>query len=164
MENKTGRWPLVLLSFGEPQVLTYGAKVGEWTLFTELRRVLQRLDGPGISIFSLFLSTAANFRFLPPDIKFDPSSRVVNEYLRPLHPITEISFDCLARPANEDSVSLFQVVQIDWFAHLGRPLYVFFVRCLKVLCSCRIDSALTLTPCLRRTKRTIYFALLSRSC
>ena len=131
MENKTGRWPLVLLSFDEPQVLTYGAKVGEWTLFTELRRVLQRLDDRGISIFSLFLYSGRKFSVSLSGHKFDPSSRVMNEYLHPFHPITDISFDCLARPASEDSVSLFQVVQIDWIAHLGRPLYVSFVRCLE---------------------------------
>jgi hypothetical protein len=161
MESNEGRWPLILLSFDDPQVLTDGAKVGEWSLFTELRRILQRLDSRGISIFSLFLSTAGNFRFLSPDIKTDPSSRVWNNNLRPFHPITDISFDCLARPASEDSVTLFQVVQIDWIAHLGRPLYVSFIHCLGWLCSCRIDLALTLTPCRRRTERTTYFVLLS---
>ena len=164
MEHKAGRWPLVLLSFDEPHVLTHGAKVGEWSLFTELRRILQRLDHPHISIFSLFLSTAGNFRFLSPDIKFDPSSRVVNESLRPFHPITDISFDCLAYSAIEDKVSLFRVVQMDWIAHLGRPLYVSFVHCLRKLCSCRVDSAHTSTPCLRRTKRMIYCVSLSKSC
>lgn len=131
MESETERLPLVLLSFDEPQVLTDGRKVGEWSLFSELRRILQRLDCKGISIFSLFLSTAGNFRFLSPDIKFDPSSRVVNEHLRPFHPITDISFDCLAHPANEDSVSLFQVIQTDWIAHLGRPLYVSYSQSQK---------------------------------
>ncbi|KAI0285279.1 hypothetical protein BGY98DRAFT_1092902 [Russula aff. rugulosa BPL654] len=54
---------------------------------SELRRILQRLDGH--LIFSLFLSTSGNFRMLSPDIKPDPSSRVVNEALLPFHPITE---------------------------------------------------------------------------
>jgi hypothetical protein len=118
------RWPSVLLSFDEPQVLTDGAKEGEWTLFSELRRILHSLESDENSIFTLFLSTAGNFRLLSPKIKSDPSSRVVNEVLRPFHPITEISFDCLARPAGENRVSLHEVVQFDWIAHLGRPLYV----------------------------------------
>lgn len=159
MESKEGRWPLVILSFDDPQVLTDGVKVGEWSLFMELCCILQRLDSHGISIFSLSLSTAGNFRFLSPDIKTDPSSRVWNNHLRPFHPITDISFDCLACPANEDSVTLFQVVQIDWIAHLGRPLYVSFVHCLGRLRSYRIDLVLTLTPCQRRTERTTYFCL-----
>ncbi len=117
-----GGWPSVVLSFDEPHALTDGAKEGEWSLFSELRRVLQRLDSDGNSIFSLFLSTAGNVRFLSPDVKTDPSSRIVNERLRPFHPITEISFDCLARPAMEYTVTLDQVVQIDWITHLGRPL------------------------------------------
>ena len=164
MDFNEGVRPLVLLSFDEPHVLMDDEKIGEWSSFSELRRILQRLDCKGASIFSLFLSTAGNFRFLSPDIKFDPSSRVVNEELLPFHPITEISFDCLARPVSSDSVTLFQVVQIDWIAHLGRPLYVSFVHCLGKLYSCKVDLARTLTPCLRRTKRTIYFALLCRSC
>jgi hypothetical protein len=118
------RLPLVLLSFDEPQILTDGAKEGEWTLFSELRCILQSLDNDDNSIFTLFLSTAGNFRLISPKIKSDPSSGVVNEVLRPFHPITDISFDCLARPAGEDRVSLHEVVQIDWIAHLGRPLYV----------------------------------------
>jgi len=122
MPYEEERWPLVLLSFDEPQVLTGGS----WSLFTELRRILQRLDCEGISIFSLFLSTAGNFRLLSPDIKFDPSSRVVSEHLLPFYPITDISFDCLARPTSEGSVSLSQVVQTKWIAHLGRPLYDLF--------------------------------------
>lgn len=117
-------WPghLIVLSFDEPNVLTDGAKERGWSLFSELRRILQRLDNNKIPIFSLFLSTSGNFSVLSPDIKSDPSRRVVTEKLRPLHPITDISFDCLARPARNDSVSLNQVVQMDWIAHLGRPL------------------------------------------
>ena len=38
------------------------------------------------------------------------------------HSITEVSFDDLALPAREDTVSLDRVVQMDWISHLGRPL------------------------------------------
>jgi hypothetical protein len=126
------RRPLVILSFDEPFILIDGAKEAEWSLYSELCRILQRLDTN--PIFSLFLSTAWNFRLLSPDMKHDPSSRVTNERLRPFHPITEISYDCLAKPAKEDSFTLDQVTQMDWIAHLGRPLYVPFVNCLGNQC------------------------------
>lgn len=128
------RRPLFILSFDEPHVLTNGAKEGEWSTFSELRRVLQRLDDEYL-IFSLFLSTAGDFRFLSPDVKFDPSSRIVNDILRPFHPITDISFDCLAKPAGENSVKLSQVVKMDWIAHLGRPLWGFFLYTVLESCS-----------------------------
>ena len=88
-------------------------------LFSELCRILQRIDDDETSIFTLFLSTAGNSRLLSPKIKSDPSSRVINEVLRPFYPITEISFDCLAHPAEESTVSLNEVVQMNWIAHLG---------------------------------------------
>ena len=131
--TKAWRWPLVLLSFDETDVLTDNPEEGEWTLFSELRRILQRLDSDDQAIFSLFLSTAGNFWIHSPNIKSDPSRRVVTEYLRPLCPITEISFDCLARPAGEGMVTLNQVVQISWIAHLGRPLYDFCSLPLKAV-------------------------------
>lgn len=164
LDLKDWRWPLVLLSFDEPHVLIDGAKEGDWTLFSELRRILQRLDSSDNSIFTLFVSTAGDFRLLSPKIKSDPSSRVVNEHLLPFHPITGISFDCLAHPAKEDTVSLHRVVQIDWIAHLGRPLYVPCVHCPGKLCSCRVDLALTLTDYLWRRMRTTFFALQSKNC
>jgi hypothetical protein len=122
MKSDKWRRPLIILSFDEPHVLTDGTKEGEWSPFSELRRILQRLDNN--LIFSLFLSTAGNFRLLSPDINFDPSSRVKNETLRPFHPITEVSFDCLAFPAGEGTLTIDRVVEIGWIAHLGRPLYV----------------------------------------
>ena len=163
---KYGQWrrPLVVLSFDESHVLTDGTKESEWSTFSELRRILQRLGGH--LIFSLFLSTSGNFRMLSPDIKPDPSSRVVNEALLPFHPITDVSFDCLARPAAEGSMTLFEVTQIDWIAHLGRPLYVPFIHCLGnlLVCSCTVDLVLTLTCCPRRTERAKSSILPSRSC
>jgi hypothetical protein len=124
LNSEKWRRPLVILSFDEPHVLIDGAKEGEWSMFSELRRILQRLDG--IPFFSVFLSTAGNFRLLSPDIKNDPSNRVATEQLFPFHPITEVSFDCLACHASERNVTLLRVVDIDWIAHLGRPLYAPF--------------------------------------
>jgi hypothetical protein len=151
------------MSFDEPHVLMDGEREGEWSSFSELRRILQRLDNH--FVFSLFLSTAGNFQFLSPDIKSDPSSRVLNNRLLPFHPITEISFDCIAYPAIEYEISLYRVIQIDWIAHLGRPLCVFFVHFIGKLChSRRVDLVLTSMAFLRRTERLISSVLPNRSC
>ena len=160
------RLPLVLLSFDEPNILMDSLKGGEWTLFSELRRILQCLEWDNHSIFSVFLSTAGNFRILSPNVKSGPSRRVVTEYLRPFRPITNISFDCLARPAVEYSVTLNEVVQMSWIAHLGRPLYAPFVCCLGKLYSCGVDSVLTLTACpgLWREERATFFTLQIGTC
>ena len=120
--EKGPRWPLVILSFDESHILTDNPKDRRWTLFSELRRTLREIiNWP---IFSLFLSTAGSFHLFSPEIKSDPSSRVTNAVLLPLDPISEISFDDLAFPAPEDTVSLDQVVQTKWMSHLGRPLCV----------------------------------------
>lgn len=92
----------------------------EWSLFTELRRTLGYLVK--LPLFSLFLSTAGHFQEFSPDIRFDYSMRVRNMQALPLDPITEISFDCLATPAEENQVSLDKVAGIEWICHLGRPL------------------------------------------
>jgi hypothetical protein len=118
------RWPLVILAFDESQILTNNPKDRKWTLFSELRRSLREIvDWP---IFSLYLSTAGSFHLFSPDIKSDHSSRVTNAALLPLDPISEISFDDLAFPAQEGTVSLDRVIQMDWMSHLGRPLCVYF--------------------------------------
>lgn len=122
INQKGPRRPLIIFSFDESHILTDSYKDREWTKFSVLRSTLQRLVN--LPLFSLFLSTAGHFRRFSPEIRSDPSRRVVTEVLRPLDPITEISFDCLANPAKEYSVSLHQVVQIEWIAHLGRPLFV----------------------------------------
>lgn len=119
-QRKGPRWPLVILSFDESHILTDGSQNGGWSLFSELRRTLQQLVT--LPLFSLFLSTAGHFRSFSPEIKSDPSSRVMNEQLRPLDPITEISFDCLAFSSKEHTVTLNQVVGTEWISHLGRPL------------------------------------------
>ncbi|KIL59036.1 hypothetical protein M378DRAFT_284568 [Amanita muscaria Koide BX008] len=112
------RRPLVILAFDEAHTLTYVPKDKSWTVFTELCRTLQRLvDRP---IFSLFLSTAGK---LSPEILEDPSNRIAHHELKILDPITEISFDDIAHPADEGQVLLEQVVELDWMSHLGRPLF-----------------------------------------
>jgi hypothetical protein len=118
------RRPLVILSFDEAHILTDIPESSSWTLFSELRRVLREtIDHP---IFSLFLSTAGKFHLFSPEIRSDPSGRVTNHELSPLHPISEICFDDIAYPAKENTVSLDRVVTTDWISHLGRPLYVHF--------------------------------------
>lgn len=112
---------LVILAFDESHILTDTPKDTVWTLFSELRRTLRGvIDFP---IFSLFLSTAGRFHLFSPEIRSDPSNRIPN-FDDPLHPISEISFDDLAFPGKEDTVTLDRVVQLDWISHLGRPLHV----------------------------------------
>jgi hypothetical protein len=112
------RWPLVVFAFDEAHTLTDNPPNKEWSLFLELRRVLRRIHK--LPIFSLFLSTAGRFNLFFPA---DPSNWVGDLSLRPLDPIPEICFDDVAYPALEDTVTLDQVVHIDWISHLGRPLY-----------------------------------------
>jgi hypothetical protein len=116
------RWPLVILAFDESHILTEFPERCGWTLFSELRRTLQAIIKQ--PIFSLFLATAGSFHLFSPEIKSDPSRRVIEKSLRPLDPITEISFDDLAYLAKEGTVSLSRVVATDWISHLGRPLCV----------------------------------------
>ena len=122
--DKGSRWPLVIFGFDESHILTEYPEGCVWTVFSELRRTLQAMGKR--PIFSLFLSTAGSFHLFSPEINSDPSNRVTNKDLRPLDPITEISFDDLAYLAEEDTVSLSHVVTTDWISHLGRPLYVHF--------------------------------------
>ena len=118
------RRPLVILSFDESHTLIDIPKRSSWTLFSELRRVLREIvDYP---IFSLFLSTAGRFHQFSPEIRSDPSGRITNHELTPLHPISEICFDDIAYAAKENTVALDKVVTTDWMSHLGRPLYVHF--------------------------------------
>ena len=79
-------------------------------------------------IFSLFLSTAGSLLQISPEIQSGPSDSVVGHSLRTLDPITEISFDDIAYPAKEDTVSLSEVVTTNWISHLGRPLCVHFTH------------------------------------
>jgi hypothetical protein len=115
------RRPLVILAFDEGHMLT-DVEQG-WSLFSELHRALRMVVE--LPIFSLFLSTASKFRVFSPEtrIRSDPSHRGVNLDLPVLHPISEISFDDLAFPAIEDTLTLNQVIGDKWISHLGRPLY-----------------------------------------
>jgi hypothetical protein len=115
------RRPLVVFAFDEAHILTDNPPDNQWNLFLELRRILRQIHK--FPIFSLFLSTAGRFNQLSTEIRSDPSVRVRGPTHRPLDPISEISFDDLAFPALEGTVTLSQVVQMDWISHLGRPLY-----------------------------------------
>ena len=114
------RRPLVIISFDESHILTDNPKGTEWTLFSELRRVFREIDG--LPIFSLLLSTAGRLNRISPEQPPDPSTRIVNFEHLFLPPICEISFDDIAYPAIEHTVSLRQVAEMDWMCHLGRPL------------------------------------------
>jgi hypothetical protein len=116
------RHPLVILAFDEAHVLTNNPADQTYNVFIELRRVLRSIVNE--PIFSLFLTTAGSFQRFSPNIRSDPSSRVTNENLPTLHPISEISFDTLAYSAKDNEVSLQRVTQTDWIARLGRPLCV----------------------------------------
>jgi hypothetical protein len=106
----------------EAHTLTDNPPGAKWNLFLELRRTLR--DIHDLPIFSLFLSTGGRFNLFSPEIRSDPSNRIRDVSLRPLDPIPEISFDDTACTAFEDTVTLGRVVQMNWIAHLGRPLYV----------------------------------------
>jgi len=124
---KGPRRPLVVLSFDEAHLLTDNAEDLDSgpNLFFELHQVLQQIHKH--PIFSLFLSTAGRFNLLSgcPQIQSDLSNRVRDPNHCPFDTISEISFDDLAYPAKKDRVTLGRVVEIDWIAHLGRPLYVY---------------------------------------
>jgi hypothetical protein len=117
------RRPLVVLAFDEADILTDNPPDQEtWNLFSELRRVLRQIQH--LQIFSLFLSTAGRFDKFSPDVHSHPSARAREPDNRPLHPISEISFDDIAYPALKGTITIDKVVEIDWISHLGRPLYV----------------------------------------
>jgi len=126
LDSKKGsRRPLIILAFDESHTLADIPKRCYWTVFSELRCTLRGIVDQ--AIFTLFLSTAGKFHLFSPEIQSDPSSRVTNSTLRPLHPISETSFDDLAFAAKKNTVSLDRVVQTDWMSHLGRPLCVHFM-------------------------------------
>jgi len=117
------RRPLIILSFDECHKLADRLIDTHGTLFSELRRVLRCIHKE--PIFSLFLFTGSKFDTFNPETLADPSRRVQEGELCTLPPITEISFDELAYTAKEGITTLEEVVQDDWMAHLGRPLYAF---------------------------------------
>ncbi|KAI0295042.1 hypothetical protein B0F90DRAFT_1820770 [Multifurca ochricompacta] len=115
------RRPLVILAFDESHVLGDTPPGKGWTLFAELRRTLRELVE--LPVFSLFLSTAGKFHVFSPEIGKDPSNQVANMNLSVLHLISEISFNDLMTPPEEDSVTVDDMVDDKWITHLGRPLF-----------------------------------------
>ena len=121
--DKGPRQPLVVLAFDEADTLTDNPRWQKhWNLFSELRQVLQQIQH--LPIFSLFLSTAGRFDKFSLDIPSDSSARVRQPDIRFLDPISEISFDDIAYPALKGTITMDNVVEIDWISHFGRPLYV----------------------------------------
>ncbi|KAF8498580.1 hypothetical protein F5888DRAFT_1802761 [Russula emetica] len=120
--EKGPRQPLVVLAFDEADTLTDNPpEPVHWNLFSELRRVLRQIRH--LPIFSLFLSTAGRFNIFSPDIHSDPSAWVREPDKCSLDPISEISFDDIAYPALKNTITMDNVVNIDWISHLGRPLF-----------------------------------------
>jgi hypothetical protein len=119
---KGSRRPLVIFAFDEAHIFTDNPPNKPWNLFSELRRILRQISMH--PIFSLFLSTAGRFNLFSPVARSDPSNRVRDASFPDLDPITEISFDDLAYDLRPGTVTLGQVVEMDWMCHLGRPLYV----------------------------------------
>jgi hypothetical protein len=112
------RHPLVLLAFDEAHILTDTPKNQTWTVFSELQRVLHKLDT--LPIFFLFLSTSGRCQFYP-EI---PSFYGRGADLSHLNPMLEFSFDDLTLPVKEYDIELANVVMTNWISHLGCPLYV----------------------------------------
>jgi hypothetical protein len=115
------RHPLIIFAFDEFHILTDAPRGQSWSVFSELCSVLHELHYQ--PIFSLFLSTSGQFHRFS---QSDPSPHLTHLDTSPLHPITEISFDDLAYPAEEHHVKLSDVTEIKWISHLGRPLCVHF--------------------------------------
>lgn len=110
--EKGPRRPLVVLAFDEADILTDNPLDQKtWNLFSELRQVLREIQH--LQIFSLFLSTGGRFDKFSPDVHSDPSARAREPELRPLDPITEISFDDIAYSALKDTVTIDMVVGND---------------------------------------------------
>ncbi|KAK2463837.1 hypothetical protein APHAL10511_004142 [Amanita phalloides] len=104
--NAGPRRPLIIIYFDEYYRLVDEPPYQEWSLFSELQRVLAELVK--LPIFVLFISTSGKIHLRSPKL--------------PLHPISEISFDDVMLSSTE-GVNLDQVVQMDWISHLGRPLF-----------------------------------------
>lgn len=122
---KGPRRPLIVFAFDEAHILIDGpSNFGlVCNLFDELNLILQQIHNH--PIFSLFVSTAGRV-LLPasPPYLSDLSNRVRDPYHYSFDPISEVNFDDVAYPALENHATLDRVVEIDWIAHLGRPLYV----------------------------------------
>jgi hypothetical protein len=143
------RRPLVVFAFDEADTLTDNPPVqSHWNLFTELRQNLREIQR--FPIFSLFLSTAGRFDKFSPALSSELSFRAREPTSRPLDPISEISFDEIAYPALKGTTTMDEVVDIGWFTHLGRPLYVHPSYPFRAdFVTSRVDSGLIGTNCHR---------------
>ena len=96
-------------------------------LFFELHYVLQHFHKH--SIFSLFISTSGRFNLFSANPQYisELSNRVRDPNSCPFDPISEISFDSVVYPTalHLTELGLDQVVNFEWIAHIGRPLYVY---------------------------------------
>jgi hypothetical protein len=111
--------PLVIICWDESHLLTNQIDGESWTRLSELRRALRKIRD------SVFLSTAAQFHPLPPDIEFGPSNRLTYHVLHQFSPITEVGFDQFAAKVSPNGEStLTQVSSTDHMAHLCRALWV----------------------------------------
>ena len=110
--------PPIILSFDEVHELTQ-QQPGGWSIYSEIHRILRHLKD--YHVFVLFISTAGKFHPFTPNTVPD-SSRILKTPLRTLPPITELSFDELALPVQEDKTRLEDVTTDSFMAHLGRPL------------------------------------------
>src|SRR5712671_1964320 len=110
-------WPHFILAFDDAHILVDNSNAAK-SLFARMCYTLGMIRP--YPIFSLFLSRAGNFRDPINDLEFSF-----------LDPISEISFDDLAFPVKENTVTLGQVVELDWMSHLGRPLYFHFPSSFK---------------------------------
>ncbi|KAI0248394.1 hypothetical protein BJV78DRAFT_1354923 [Lactifluus subvellereus] len=82
----------------------------------------------------------SRFHLFSPEIRSNPSRRVANRDLPLLHPISELSFDDLAYSAKEYAITLYQMVQMDWISHLGRPFSILRMEMLAVWPADRLSA------------------------
>ncbi|KAI0260658.1 hypothetical protein BC834DRAFT_1044451 [Gloeopeniophorella convolvens] len=113
--------PLVILMFDECHQLSETKEDCQWSIFSELRRVLRQVKY--FPIFSLFLTTAGKFHLLSSETSLDLSRRISDFSLISLPPITETGYDVFMYPAVEGKITLKRVASDDWICHLGRPLF-----------------------------------------
>jgi len=123
--NTHMRRPFVIFSFDEAHELTKCKPNENWSIYIELRHSFTYLDE--LPFFFLFLSTSGKFRDPTPETRWGPSTRIADDSHLTLPPITETGFDQFAFTAIEGQTTLEEVMTNRWIAHLGRPLYVFWL-------------------------------------
>jgi hypothetical protein len=121
-------YPRLLVMFDEAHSLAVKIPGANWTIFSELRRVIRRVkDG----VFFFFLSTAGKtYQFTPPPGD-DTSNRVQDGRLKLLEPFTKTGFNRLALCLDKDKeknvqgklqTDLEAVTSLRWQAHDSRAL------------------------------------------